>query len=75
MKNILTKALLSLVLISTANARDFSATVSVVTQMPEYTLIDCSYGQYGNEYGNIGTYQSGNGSTSTRFYDEDPCED
>jgi hypothetical protein len=75
MKNILTTALVSLVLTSTANARNYRASVSVVTQMPDYTLIECSYGQYGNEYGNIGIYQSGNGSTSARFYGEDPCEE
>ena len=75
MKKIIITALLSLFLISTANAKNFGARVYLVTQMPSYTLVDCSYGQYGNNFGNIGTYQSGNGSTSTRFFGEYPCEE
>ena len=64
-----------LLLTGSATAARFGASARVVTQLPDRTLVDCSYGRYGNNVGNIGTYRYGNGATSTVFYGDENCDE
>lgn len=38
------------------------------------TLVDCSWGQYGYEYGNIGTYKDSNGKFYQVFFGSNACQ-
>lgn len=38
------------------------------------TLVDCSWGQYGYEYGNIGTYKDSNGKLYQVFFGSNACQ-
>ncbi|MGX2972576.1 hypothetical protein [Helicobacter sp. T3_23-1059] len=38
------------------------------------TLVDCSWGQYGYEYGNIGTYKDSNGNLYRVFFGSNYCQ-
>lgn len=38
------------------------------------TLIDCSYGQYGYQYGNIGTYRLSTGEIYKVFFGANYCQ-
>lgn len=37
-------------------------------------LIDCSWGQYGYQYGNIGTYKDSNGKLYQVFFGSNWCQ-
>lgn len=38
------------------------------------TLIDCSYGKYGYQYGNIGTYRLASGEYYQVFFGSNYCQ-
>lgn len=38
------------------------------------TLVDCSWGQYGYEYGNIGTYKDSSGKLYQVFFGSNACQ-
>ncbi|MGX2972965.1 hypothetical protein [Helicobacter sp. T3_23-1059] len=38
------------------------------------TLVDCSWGQYGYEYGNIDTYKDSNGKFYQVFFGNNYCQ-
>lgn len=52
----------------------FSASVQAYSIGGAYAqLISCEYGQYGYQYGNIGTYKLGNGQYYQVFFGSSYC--
>lgn len=62
------KILIVLLLAASASAQAYSIGGAYAT------LIDCSYGKYGYQYGNIGTYKLSSGEIYKVFFGSNYCQ-
>lgn len=60
---------LALIILLTINTNTYAYTIGGMYA----TLISCSYGQYGYQYGNIGTYRLANGEIYKVFFGNNYC--